>query len=99
MGGATRAACGLESWSGARVSEPMGGDDDFFAIQVTEGLDDDGAILVIGDHEMAVEFRDLAELLEAIESRKPIEVRLSQVTHDRLVAELARQGVHPNKIQ
>jgi hypothetical protein len=80
------------------VNGPVG-DDDFFAVQVVDDLDDDRAILVVGDRKIAVEFGDLVELVELVEKRKPIEVRLSQATHDRLVAELARQGIHPNRLQ
>jgi hypothetical protein len=79
------------------VSEPTG-DDDFFAVQVRDDLDDHRAILVVGDDEISVEFVDLAELTDVIEKLKPIEVLLSQATHDRWVAELARQGVHPRMI-
>ena len=51
------------------------GDDDFFAVQVVDDLDDDRAILVVGDRKIAVELGDLVELVELVEKRKPIERR------------------------
>jgi hypothetical protein len=80
------------------MGEPIG-DDDFFAVQVTEDLDDDRAILVVGENHISVEFVDINYLADMIEKLKPTEVRLSQATHDRWVAELARQGIHPSKMQ
>jgi hypothetical protein len=81
-----------------KVSEPIG-DDDFLAVQVTDGLDDDRAILIVGGERISVGFGNLAQLTEVIEKLKPAEVQLSEATHDRFVAGPARQGVHPSKIQ
>ena len=55
------------------MSEPLG-EDGFFAVQVTDGLDDDRAVLVVGDDQIAIEFGDLAELSRAIGKLNPIEV-------------------------
>jgi hypothetical protein len=74
-------------------------EDDFFAVQVTEDLDDDRAILVVGEDHISVEFVDIDYLADIIEKLRPIEVRLSQATHDQWVAELARQGIRPCKMQ
>jgi hypothetical protein len=81
-----------------QVSEPTG-HNDFFAVEVTHGLDDDRAILIVDEERISVGFGDLAQLTEVIEKLKPTEVHLSEATHNRFVAELARQGVHPSEIQ
>ena len=59
------------------MSEPIG-DDDFFAVQVSDDLDDDEAVLLVGKDHIKVEFVDNGDLAGVIEKLKPIEVRLPQ---------------------
>jgi hypothetical protein len=72
--------------------------DDHFAIEVSEKLDDNQAMLTVDGKRLMIQFGELSGLAAAIEKLAPSEVLMSKATHEKFVAEMATLGVNPSTI-
>jgi hypothetical protein len=72
--------------------------DDHFAIEMSEDLADNQAMLTIDGKQFIIQFGEFVDLAAAIEKLAPSDVLVSKATHEKFVAEMAANGVKPSTI-